>query len=94
MININYRKKYYEENNIVTSYYAQYSNKNIVLLSMNKDKTRNQDLKIVFHNIKDKSLYDQSVKKIENNENFMITKHEYDRLFKMFRKEFQNNCFS
>lgn len=93
MITIRYRKKKYEDNNTITSHYALYSNKDIILLLLRENTSNKEVISSVYHNVKNKKEYTDNINKIMNNENYMVTKHEYNRLFKEFKSQFTNNCF-
>ena len=93
MTTIRYRKKKYEDNNIVTSHYALCLNKQIILLILRENILNKEVISSVYHNVKNKKEYTENINRIMNNEDYMITKHEYNRLFKEFKSEFTNNCF-
>lgn len=93
MTTIKYRKKKYEENDIITAHYAICSNNEIVISTVKENKFNKEIISTVYHNFKNKKEYTENLNKIKGNEDYMITKHEYNRLFKEFKNQFTNNCF-
>ena len=90
-LKITYRKKSYIDGNTIISHFALASTKGIILSKV-KEITDNKELIFsTYHNFKNKNDYNENLDKIKLNDEYMISKHEYNRLFKMFKNEFSNN---
>lgn len=91
-LKITYRKKSYMDGNIRLSHFALISNNGIILSKLKEDIDNKESISSTYHNFKNKKDYNEGLNKIKCNEDYMITKHEYNRLFKIFKNEFNNNC--
>lgn len=91
-LKITYRKKSYIDGSIKISHFALLSNKGIILSKVNENIDKNEIISSTYHNFKDKEDYTEHLNKIKFNERYMITKHEYNRLYKLFKNQFTNNC--
>lgn len=92
-LKITYRKRTYIDGNTKLSHFALISNNGIILSKLKEDINKKELISSIYHNFKNKKDYNEGLDKIKFNEKYMITKHEYNRLFKIFKNEFNNNCF-
>lgn len=92
---ITYRKKLYfnYDKNTKTVYYAIRNSNNIILMSKTKYLTTKESISSIYHNFNNKIEYSRNLKKVLDNENYIVTKHEYNRLFKESKDSFKKNCF-
>lgn len=93
--NITYRKKSYfnYEKNTKTHYYAINLDKNVLIMSNTEHLKTREKISSIFHTFDIKNNYNHALKEIYDNEKYMITKHEFNRLFKEFKEKFRYNCF-
>ena len=91
---ITYRKKKYFDyaKNTKTSYHAIRSCKNIMIMMLTEDMGTKDLISSTYHNFTDKNEYNKNFQEIYQNDKYMITKHEFNRLFKEFKNQFKSNC--
>lgn len=92
---ITYRKKIYFDykKNTKTSYYAACSGEDIIIITATEHLTTKDLISSAFHTFTNKKDYCENFEKIFNNDDYMITKHEFNRLVKEFKNQFKHNCF-
>lgn len=90
-----YRKKRYfdYEKNTKTSYYAIGYLDDIIIMSSTENLISRDLVSSIYHTFNNKYDYNKSFQELSNNDNYLITKHEFNRLLKEFKNDFKNNCF-
>ncbi|MBQ8999059.1 MAG: hypothetical protein IJ086_10295 [Clostridium sp.] len=89
-IKINYRKKDYFRDNLQINYFALSLNEQILLFRKTLNTSSNEVISSHYHNFINKNEYSNSLKELDSNKNkYMISKNEYDRLIKIYQKEFK-----
>ena len=88
-IKINYRKKDYVRDNLQINYFALCLNEQILLLRKTLNTSNNEVISSHYHNFINENEYNNSLKELYNNNKYMISKNEYDRLTKIYQNEFK-----
>ena len=92
---ITYRnKKYFDyKNNKKISYRAINYDRNIILMISTECLLTRSLISSIYHNFTCQNDYNKNIKELSNNEQYVITKNEFNRLYKEFKNQFKSNCF-
>lgn len=87
-IKINYRKKDYIVDNKKVNYFALCSGEKVLLLRKTINTISNEIISSHYHNFECKKEYNDKLKEISSKDSYMISKNEFNRLFKIFKEDF------